>query len=179
MMGRISATLARVELALAAVMAIAITLLILLNVVTRNLGAALFWVDELAIYSMAWMTFLGASAGMHYGHVVAVTVLTDSLPPAAAAFIVKLADLIVVIFALLMVWFCWKWFAPLDLIRHGLDIEAFQATTFNFIYAEPTSTLGIEKFWVWSVMGLFSLGVTIHSIANLLSPSADRAGVQT
>ena len=62
MIGRISAVWARLELTLAAFLAVSITLLILLNVVTRSMGAALYWVDELAIYAMAWMTFLGASA---------------------------------------------------------------------------------------------------------------------
>ena len=62
MLERISAFWARIEITLAALLAAGVTLLILLNVVTRNIGAALFWVDELAIYAMVWMTFLGASA---------------------------------------------------------------------------------------------------------------------
>ena len=54
------------ELRLATLMAVGVTLLILLNIVTRYFGAALYWVDELAIYAMVWMTFLGASAALHY-----------------------------------------------------------------------------------------------------------------
>lgn len=123
---------------------------------------------------MAWMTFLGASAGMHYGHVVAVTVLTDTLPPTAAAITARVADVIVLFFALFMVWFCWRWFAPLELAQQGFDTEAFQGATFNFIYAEPTSTLGIPKFWVWGVMWIFSFGATLHAVANLLHhPDSD------
>lgn len=179
MLRKFSAAWARVELTLAALLAVAVTLLILLNVVTRNIGAALFWVDELAIYAMAWMTFLGASAGMHYGHVVAVTILTDSLSAGMAAIVARLADVIVLIFALLMVWFCWRWFAPLQLAQNGFDAEAFQAATFNFIYAEPTTTLGIPKFWVWAVMWLFSLGATLHSLANLLNHPAIGSKAQT
>ena len=64
MLERISAFWARIEITLAALLAAGVTLLILLNVVTRNIGAALFWVDELAIYAMVWMTFLGASAAL-------------------------------------------------------------------------------------------------------------------
>ena len=163
-----SAAWARVELTFAAVLAVAITVLILLNVLTRSLGAALFWVDELAIYAMAWMTFLGASAAIHYGQNVAVTILTDTLPPALATITAKLVDLIVLVFALFMVWFCWRWFSPLELARQGFDFRAFQGATFNFIYAEPTTTLGIQKFWIWSVMWLFALGATLHSLSNLV-----------
>ncbi|MEX3314061.1 TRAP transporter small permease [Sulfitobacter sp. PS-8MA] len=170
MIWRISAFWARCELALASALAAAITVLILLNVTTRSFGAALFWVDELAIYAMAWMTFLGASAGLHYGHAVAVTILTENLPQPLHRILAKLVDLIVLGFALLMVWFCWRWFSPLELARQGFDTKAFQAATFNFIYAEPTTTLGIKKVWVWLVMWAFALGATLHGLAHVLTP---------
>lgn len=173
MLERISAFGARVEITLAALLGVAVTLLILLNVVTRNLGAALFWVDELAIYAMVWMTFLGASAALHYGHSVAITIMTDRLPGAVRRAIARLVDLIVLGYALAMLWFCWLWFAPASLIASGFDAEAFQAATFNFIYAEPTATLGIKKAWVWTVMPLFALGATLHALANLLGRSPD------
>jgi len=171
MLSSASAAWAWVELTVAAALAAVISLLILLNVVTRSLGAALYWVDELAIYAMAWMTFLGASAALHYGHNIAVTILTDALPPALRSMVAKLVDLIVLIFALFMVWFCWRWFSPLELARQGFDIKTFQGATFNFIYDEPTTTLGIKKVWVWSVMWLFALGATLHSLANLVNRS--------
>lgn len=176
MLGRISKTWAEIELTLAAILAVSVTLLILLNVITRSLGAALFWVDELAIYAMAWMAFLGASAALHHGHAVAVTILTDALPPMLRLAAAKLVDLIVLAFALFMIWFCWRWFSPLELARHGFDAKAFQGATFNFIYAEPTTTLGIRKFWIWGVMWLFALGATLHSLANLLGSKADAPG---
>lgn len=172
MIGRISARWARIELALAAALAVSITCLILLNVVTRSIGAALYWVDELAIYAMAWMTFLGASAALHFGQNVAVTILTDSLIPALRRITAKLVDLIVLVFALCMIWFCWRWFSPYQLALHGFDTEAFQGAVFNFIYAEPTTTLGIPKYWVWMVMWAFALGATLHSVANLLGQNA-------
>lgn len=172
MLKRASSLWARLEIAAAAMLAVSISLLILLNVVTRNLGAALYWVDELAVYALAWMTFLGASAGLHFGHAVAITILTDVLPDFAKRIAAKLVDGIVLLFALFMLWFCWRWYAPLELMRSGFDIEAFQGATFNFIYAEPTTTLGVRKFWVWSVMWLFAFGATLHSLANLLDDSA-------
>jgi len=63
---------------------------------------------------------------------------------------------------------------PLDLIRAGFDVTAFQGQTFNFIYAEPTSTLGVPKYMFWLVMWLFALGATLHSTMHLLTPSGDR-----
>ncbi|MEM6325087.1 MAG: TRAP transporter small permease subunit [Pseudomonadota bacterium] len=168
MLSRISGFWARIELGTAALLALSVTLLILLNVATRSFGAALFWVDELAIYAMAWMTFLGASAAIHYGHSVAITVVTDQLPDSAKRIAAKTVDALVLLFALFMLWFCWRWFNPLEMARQGFDVQAFQGATFNFIYDEPTSTLGIKKVWIWLVMWLFSFGVTLHAAANLL-----------
>ncbi|MEQ8657634.1 MAG: TRAP transporter small permease subunit [Hyphomicrobiales bacterium] len=178
MIGRISARWARIELMLAALLALSITVLILLNVVTRSVGAALFWVDELAIYAMAWMTFLGASAALHFGHTIVITILTDALPSLLQRAVAKLVDLVVLAFALFMIWFCWRWYSPLELARHGFDTQAFQGATFNFIYAEPTTTLGIRKYWVWLVMWAFALGATLHGFANLLGQGATERKAQ-
>ncbi len=170
MLFRISAAWARVELWCAAVLALAVTLLILLNVVTRTMGNAIFWVDELAIYAMAWMTFLGASAAIHHRSSVAITMLPDALPLRFSNAIRKVVDVIVLLFALAMLMFCWRWFLPVDLALAGFDTQAFQGQTFNFIYAEPTTTLGIPKYLFWMVMWLFAIGATLHSAMHVFAP---------
>jgi TRAP-type C4-dicarboxylate transport system permease small subunit len=168
MIERLSACWAKIELTIATFLGATITLLILLNVISRSLGAAIFWVDELAIYTMIWMTFLASSAALHYGGNISITFMTDRLTAAGQRFVVKLVHLITLVFALFMVWFCWLWFLPLDFFRLGFDVEAFQHSTFHFIYSEPTATLGIRKAWVWLVMWFFALGSVLHSSANLV-----------
>jgi len=174
---QVSAAWARVELWAAAALAVGVTLLVLLNVVTRTMGNALFWVDELAIYAMAWMTFLGASAALHHRTSVAVTLLPDAVPPPVRAVMLKVVDVVVFAFALAMLAFCWRWYMPLELARAGFDTMAFQGKTFNFIYAEPTTTLGLPKFYFWLVLWLFAFGATLHSTMHLLGagPKADAA----
>jgi TRAP-type C4-dicarboxylate transport system permease small subunit len=167
MLKRISAIWARAELAMAAVLAVGVTGLILLNVVTRTAGAAIYWVDEAAIYTMVWMTFLGASAAIASQQQVAITVLTDALPLGLQRAAAKIVDVAVFLFAIAMIWFCWRWYMPLAIAEAGFDARAFQGATFNFIYAEPTSTIGIPKWIIWLVMPLFSLGVFLHSLAQL------------
>ena len=157
-------------MAAAAALAVAITALVLLNVVTRALSASIFWVDEAAIMSMTWMSFLAASAAVHFGHSISITLLTDMLPEGAAHIAQRAVDGLVLIFAALVLWLCWRWFLPLDLLRAGFDTVAFQGETFNFIYAEPTLTLGIRKFWLWLVMPIFAVGLTLHALANLTRP---------
>ena len=168
-----SANWAKCELFCSASCCCAVTLLMLLNVITRTIGSALFWVDELAIYTMVWMTFLGASAALHYRQAISVTVVTDLLSQKMARITAKLVDLIIFVFALFMVWCCWRWFSPLVLFQSEFDFDTFQRTTFNFVYAEPTSTLGISKYPIWLVMWQFALGATLHSLAHLLEFSHD------
>ena len=175
MLHKASAVWARIELAGAAILAVCVTLLILLNVATRNIGQALFWVDELAIYSMVWMAFLGASSALHYRNSVSITLISGSVNPVARHLIRKFVDVVVFAFSLAMLWVCWQWFLPLDLAQAGFDTKEFQGRTFNFIYAEPTLTLGVPKYLFWLVMWLFALGATLHSAAHLISGSPEDA----
>lgn len=161
---------ARIEIVCAAGLAATVTGLILFNVVTRAAGNAIYWVDEAAIYAMVWMTFLAASAALHYRSSVAVTVMAELASPGVRRIMNRAVDLVTFVFACLMIWVCLRWFMPFELAGAGWDAKAFQGATFNFIYAEPTNTLGIRKVWVWLVMVLFTFGTFLHSTANLLSP---------
>lgn len=158
---------ARAELACAAALAAAITALILLNVLTRSIGLALYWVDELSVYAMIWMTLLAASAAVHHKDAVSVTIATDALPQDAARVLSRLVDAVIFALALMTAWFCWRWFLPLKFAHAGFDVETFQGATFNFIYSEPTNTLGLRKVWVWSIMWVFAFGLILHSLSNL------------
>lgn len=169
MLYQISAFWARLELWAAACLGAIVTVLILLNVVTRTAGNALFWVDELAIYAMVWMTFLGASAALHHRTSVSITILSNAVSEPVKRVVIRCADIIVFAFALAMLWFCWRWFLPVEIARAGFDVMAFQGSTFNFIYAEPTLTLGLPKYLFWLVMWLFALGATLHSAMHLFA----------
>lgn len=167
MLYRLSAAWAKIELWFAAALAVIITMLVLLNVVTRSIGSALFWVDELAIYAMVWMTLLGASAALHHRSSVSITLVPDAVSDGVRRIISKAVDLLVFAFALAMLWFCWRWFLPLEIARAGFDPIVFQGNTFNFIYAEPTTTLGVPKYLFWIVMWLFAIGAALHSAMHL------------
>ncbi|PCJ05458.1 MAG: C4-dicarboxylate ABC transporter permease [Rhodobacteraceae bacterium] len=162
---------ARVEIFCAATLAASVSGLILLNVVTRAMGQSIYWVDEAAIYAMVWMTFLAASAAVHHRSSVAVTLLPELASPRVGHLLTRFADITVFIFATLLIWICWRWFMPFELARQGFDVKAFQGATFNFVYAEPTNTLGIKKVWVWLVVPLFAFGTLLHAGANLLHPA--------
>lgn len=167
MLSRLSARLARLEELTAATLAAAVTLLILGNIAFRMAGRPLYWISELAIYAMVWMTFLIAAAVFKRRQGIAVTLVSDVLPGFPRRLLALAVDAMVVLFALLLAWLCWRWYQPLTLARLGFDFQAFQAETFNFIYAENTSTLGIRKFWVWLILPWFALSLSVHGLVNL------------
>ncbi|ASK21148.1 TRAP transporter small permease [Halomonas sp. N3-2A] len=167
MLSRLSDRLAKGEEITAAVLAAAVTLLILVNVAFRAAGYPIYWISELAIYAMIWMTLLISSAVFKRRQGIAVTLFTDLLPTSCQRLVGLFVDLMVALFALILLWLCWRWYQPLLLWQTGFDIQAFQGETFNFIYAENTSTLGIKKFWVWLILPWFAASLLFHSLINL------------
>lgn len=142
--------------------------LILLNVVTRYSGASLYWVDESAVYSVVWLTFIGASAMTRLRLDFAVTLLTDHLSPRAVRIAKVAADCGVVAFALLLGWMCWLWLDPAGLARAGFDAKAYAAQSFNFVYTERTQTLNWPTWALYLILPLFSVTMVIHGVANVL-----------
>lgn len=167
MFKRLSNAIATAEMFAAAVFAAAVTLLVLLNIVSRAMGQAIYWVDELAIYSMVWMTFLATSAMLKKRQGVAVTILTDYLPTSVRHWLTVFSDLMILVFALFLFFLCWRWYSSVSLWQAGFDIQAFQAETFNFMYSESASTIAIKKFWIWLVLPMFALSLALHALINL------------
>lgn len=168
MLNTLSEKLARIEMAMAALLAGAVTLLILLNIVTRSVGMAIYWVDELAIYAMVWTTFLATSVVLKQRQVVAVTLLVDRLGERSRAWMQSFSDVMILAFAVGLLVLCWRWLDPATLASFNFDIKAFQGDTFNFVYSEKTNTLGIKKIWPWLILPLFSISLSLHAINNLL-----------
>jgi len=168
---RISNAVLTLERLVISALAAALVILILLNVVTRAAGAAIFWVDELAIYTMIWMAFIGASVMLKMRMAVAVTLITELFPARIKSAVGRLVDAIVLFFAAVLLVLCWQWYDPFALVRSGFDFERFAQETFKFIYTEPTNTIGIAKYRVWLVVPLMAACMTLHAAANLLERS--------
>lgn len=167
-----SAGLLRIEKGALILLAAAVTGLILINVATRSLNMAIYWIDELAIYAMIWMVMIGASVTIRQRKGIAVTLAEAFVGPRINAVFRFVVDLLILLFAAALLALCWLWYAPLDLAAAGFDAEAFSAESFNFIYQEPTNTIGIPKYLVWLVMPLTAASMLLHAAANLF----ERAG---
>jgi TRAP-type C4-dicarboxylate transport system permease small subunit len=172
-LSRVSNAVVAAEKRLVSMLAAVLVLLILLNIVTRAAGAAIFWVDELAIYTMIWMALIGASVMLRLRMGVAVTLITDLLPRPLRRALTRLVDAVLLFFAVVLLVLCWQWYDPVALMRAGFDPDVFAQNTFKFIYTEPTNTIGISKFWVWLAVPLMAAAMTLHALANLLEGPPD------
>jgi TRAP-type C4-dicarboxylate transport system permease small subunit len=145
-----------------------LTGLILLNVVTRYTGMPLYWVDESAVYSVVFLTFIGASAMTRLRLDFAVTMLTERLSERGMRIAKVMATGIVLLFALTLLWMCVLWLDPVGIARAGFNARDFAGETFNFIYTERTQTLNWPFWMLYSIMPVFAVCMAIHSAANLL-----------
>ena len=114
---------------------------------------------------MALAGFLAASLAVAEDRHIAVTLLPDSVP-ALARPLGWIAGLVVLGFFGALCWLCWRWLAPADLLAAG-SVEAFQTRTLNFVYSEPTMTLGIRKVWFCLAVPVFALTGFVHVLARL------------
>lgn len=142
--------------------------LILLNVVTRYSGMPIYWIDESAVYSVVWLTFIGASAMTRLRLDFAVTMLTERLSDRAQKIGKVTATGLVVIFGLALGVMCWLWMDPVGLARSGFDAREFAGQTFNFLYTERTQTLNWPTWVLYLILPLFAVTMTVHGLANLV-----------
>ena len=145
-----------------------LVLLILLNVVTRYSGTPIYWVDEAAVFTMVWLTFVGASVMTRLRMDFAVGLVSDHLPPGGAKVLKVIATLGVLVFALALVWMCWVWMDPRGIAAAGFNAKDYAEASFNFIYTERTQTLEWPTWVLQLILPIFSITLTVHAFANLL-----------
>ena len=164
----LSTAVLRTERAALTVLMGLLALLILLNVVTRYSGTPIYWVDEAAVFTMVWLTFVGASVMTRLRMDFAVGLVSDQLPPGGAKVLKVIATLGVLVFALALVWMCWVWMDPRGIAAAGFNAKDYAEASFNFIYTERTQTLEWPTWVLQLILPIFSLTLTVHAFANLL-----------
>lgn len=162
-----SGTLLSIEKRCVAGLMFLLTFLILLNVVTRYSGAPIYWIDESAVYSVVWLTFIGGSAMTRLRMDFAVSIVTDKLPQIYKKTAKILAGMGVTFFSIALAWMCVLWFDPVGYFQSGFDAKALAGKTFNFLYTEKTQTLGWPTWVIYLIIPIFSLTMIVHSLANM------------
>ncbi|CAM4348309.1 TRAP transporter small permease protein [Bordetella tumbae] len=144
-----------------------LVILVLINVVTRYAGVPIYWIDEASVYTMVWLTFVGASIMTRLRLDFSVGMLTEKLSPRGVRIARIVATACVLSFALAMVWMCWTWLDPIGIASYGFDAHAYAGESFNFLYTERTQTLNWPVWILRMVMPLFAISLTLHALANL------------
>jgi len=163
-----SSWLLRMERHLLTALMTLLVVLILLNVVTRYSGMPIYWIDEAAVYTVVWLTFVGASVMTRLRMDFAVTMLTDQLGARAAKAIKGVATACVLLFGAAMLWMCLQWMDPIGIARYGFDAKEYAAESFNFLYTERTQTLNWPTWVLQLILPIFSATFSVHALANLL-----------
>lgn len=163
-----SDALLRVERWLLTFLMSLLTALILINVVTRYSGMPLYWVDEASVYTVVWLTFVGASAMTRLRLDFAVTMVTEKLGPRNARIAKVIATGGVLFFALALFAMCWLWMDPVGIVSKGFDAKEYAAESFNFLYTERTQTLEWPVWVLQLIMPIFAVCMSLHALANLL-----------
>lgn len=77
---------------------------IVINIVFRNFGTSIIWIDELSGYATVWALYLGIGFALREGRHVRVDLLTRKLPPQWQEFLRCLGDIVCVVFSALVTW---------------------------------------------------------------------------
>ncbi len=145
-----------------------LTALILVNVITRYSHVPIYWIDESAVYSVVWLTFIGASAMTRLRLDFAVTMMTERLSASKQRLFRIVATGMVIVFGVGLMTTCVLWMDPVGIISAGFDARKFAGQTFNFLYTERTQTLNWPTWVLYLTLPIFAVSMTIHGAANLL-----------
>lgn len=168
-MQRLSAVVLRLEKALAGALTFAILVLVGLGSVARGMGAPQVWTDELAVHLMVMLAFIAASMGVALQNHMAMGLMPESLEPKGRRRLALVNQGLILLFMGVMGWLTWAWLDLPGLLAAG-SAEAFAEASFNFVWLDPTLTLGVRKVWFWLVMPFSLVTGAVHALALLIHP---------
>ncbi|GHG13408.1 MULTISPECIES: TRAP transporter small permease [Paracoccus] len=127
------------------------------NVAGRYLtGNSLTWADEVARYSMIWLTFLGSGLALREGAHAAITNAQDALPTGGQRALRALILVVLFSFFAFMVWV-------------GVDYM-------NRMAVQRSAALRVPMKWIYAAMPVGFALMIVH--LALIAPRYWRAGLQ-
>ena len=110
-MNRALATLRRLEGFLLAVLMLAMSFAYTFNVLVRDItpqyAANFSWIDEVSLFGLAWLVFLGLGLTLERGRHISMTALLSALAPRVRRGVKLLIDLVGLGFSLYIAHVCW------------------------------------------------------------------------
>lgn len=150
-----------------------LTLVIVAGILATALGSPFYWVNEASVSLMLFSTFLGQSMLTHTGSHPAVTLVASMLGNSTERRLERAANGLLLVLALFLIFLAFRLFDPVSVVRHEFDVMAFAIDEGNFVYQEPTNTLGIAKAWIWAAPVPTFFTFAIHALARMLASPSD------
>ena len=134
------------------------TIVIPIQVVSRKwLNAGLSWPEPAALVCMIVFTFVGSAAAYRAGSHIAVTMLTDRLPPKTKFVFARIVDFLMALIALFVIYY-------------GSERVLFFMGTGQSLPDFPS----LEVFWTYLPLPLGSLATLLFIIESVLFGSQHR-----
>ena len=125
--------------------------MVLVQVVLRYIfRSPLPWVEEVSVFLMIWMTFVGAGVAIRAGAHIAMTLLLERLPARITRPLLTLSHLIILVFLLILIHEGWL----LVLAAEG----------------QRSAALGIPMVWPYFTMPLGACFMVTQLFAVMLDP---------
>ena len=156
-------TLRRLEALLLGVLMLAMSLLYTLNVLVRDLASAyasrFAWIDELCLFGLAWVVFLGLGLTLERGRHLGMTALLQGFAPRLRRGVKLAIDLTGLAFSLYIAHICYT--VTLLVLQSG----------------QVSPTLGVSMSWLYGPMPLGFVLLALRYALELFGVS-DRHKVQ-
>ncbi|MFC0295911.1 TRAP transporter small permease [Geobacillus jurassicus] len=99
-----------IEKVLAVILCVIMLVSLSLGVVYRYvLSSPLTWAEEVSIFSLVWLTFIGGSMSLKRKEYAAITIVMDKLQGKAKIWLLGLSFFIVFVFVLYIFYLAFKW----------------------------------------------------------------------
>ncbi|MCP1143523.1 TRAP transporter small permease [Lysinibacillus endophyticus] len=157
---KISDIVFSIEKVLAILLASVLLVSLAAGVLFRTLKSPLFWSDELAIFCLVWITFIGGSMGLKQNASPSITIVTDLLPKQAKKVVLAISNLLLLVFVGYILYLAFEWINMPN------------------IMIQTSTAMNMPKFYFYLSIPVSFVFMVIHVLNNLLLSfkTVDEAG---
>lgn len=114
------------------------------------LSAPLTWSDEVAIFSLAWLTFIGGSMGIKRGHAASITLLMDRVHGKVKTILMGMSFFLVLGFVAYLLYLSFVWLSSPN------------------IMVQRSGSMGLPMIIPYLSVPVSFLFITIHTLDHLI-----------
>jgi len=145
-----------VEKVLAIILAITLLVSLAAGVFFRYvLKSPLFWSDELAIFCLIWITFIGGSMSLKIKASPSITILTDLVPARFKKYFTALSNIILLLFVTYILYLAIEWISMPNIL------------------VQTSTAMAMPKIYFYLSIPISFVFSVIHVLANIFIDFSD------